>query len=438
MKLTRISLRLILLLLLPYFTSAEPPCPAPSSVRGRDVLALVEELAGPAYEGRMIGSAGGLLAARRLEGLLRTAGFGVEFQEFPERIGVLRGEARLEIRLPGGAPEAFEYRRDFRETVRGGWVGGQATGPLRVLETKQEEFPRGSVLLVPAASYDPENLDEYASRGAVGVILELPEGSPAQRTGYTGSPPGRLVEPRKGPVVLAVSKSAFRRLETAARGGAAVRMASPVRFEDVTGRNLIAVWNGDGGGVKPRLVLMAHYDHMGMDLDGRAFGGALDNASGAALVVRLAEALAGRNLSADFAVVLTDGEEINLSGSWTLANRPPFPLKGAAVLNLDMVGSGSDLPVSVFYNGDPASRGLADATAAALASAGFRPSLQAYVHNLDHAHLPRAGARAVSVCEYDTAVYHTKGDLPSLLSETELSALGEAFLRLALEELSIY
>lgn len=438
MKRTRISLRLILLLSLPYFASAEPPCPAPSSVRGRDILALVEELAGPAYEGRMIGSAGGLRAARKLAEILKTVGFGIEYQEFPERIGVLRGEARLEILLPGVAFEAFEYRGDFRETVRGGWVGGSAEGPLQILESARAEFPRGAVLLVPAALYDPEHLDEYAARGAAGVILELPEGSPAQRTGYAGNPPGRLVEPREGPVVLVVSKSAFRRLETAARRGATARVASPVRFEDVTGRNLIAVWNGDGGDFSPRLVLMAHYDHMGTDLDGRPFGGALDNASGTALVVRLAEALAGRNLPVDFAVVLTDGEEINLSGSWTLANRPPFPLKDAAVLNLDMVGSGSDLPVSVFFNGDPTSRGLADATAAALASAGFRPSLQAYVHNLDHAHLPRAGARAVSVCEYDTAVYHTKGDLPSLLSEAELSALGEAFLRLALKELSTF
>ncbi|MCK7481051.1 MAG: M28 family peptidase [Candidatus Moduliflexus flocculans] len=205
--------------------------------------------------------------------------------------------------------------------------------------------------------YDPENPDGYAARGAAGVILELPEGSPAQRTGYTGSPPGRLVEPREGPVMLAVSKSAFRRLETAAReGGSPHCKPGPVRGCDrqepdrglERRRRKLPAPAGADGALRP---------HGYGRWTGRTFAGALDNASGAALVVRLAEALAGRNLPADFAVVLTDGEEINLSGSWTLANRPPFPLRGAAVLNLDMVGSGSDLPVSVFFNGDPCQAG---------------------------------------------------------------------------------
>ncbi len=425
----------ILFLAAVLFSVAEQGPRIPASVDGGKVLSLVEELAAAEYEGRMIGSPGGRRAAERLAGILRKAGYEIRFQEFPERPGYNRGDAGLEIFLPGGGREVFEYRRDFRETPRGGWTGGGVEGPLFLLENRRGEFPGGSVLLVPASAYNPADLGTFADRGAAGVILELPEGSPAQRTGYTGAAPGALVEAKRGMIVLAVSPDAYARLVEACGKKARVRMASPVRFEDARGRNVIAAWNGDGGAFMPEFALMAHYDHVGTDADGSHFPGALDNASGAALAVRIAEAVARRSPTVDFALVLTDGEEVNLGGSWALAAGQPFPLKGVRVINLDMVGSRSDMALTVFHNGDPGSRELAAAILAMLNEAGFRAFERAPVYNLDHAHLPRAGARAVSICEYDTSVYHTKGDLPGLLSESELTLLGEALLRLVLQEL---
>lgn len=412
--------------------TAETPVPR---VSGDEVLALAAELSGPRYEGRMIGTEGGLRAAGLLEGILRKAGYRVQFQEFPERPGYNRGEAGLEAILPGGDRLVFVYREDFRETARGGWTGGSAEGPLRMLETRGQTFAGGSVLLIPASVYDPSALDSYAARGARGVILELPEGSPAQRSGYTGAAPGALVEPRQGMIVLAVSSEAFRRLADAAAANARVRMASPVRFQDARGRNIIASWNGDGGDFRPKLAFLAHYDHMGTDADGSRFPGALDNASGTALAVRLAEAVARRAPRADFALVLTDGEEVNLGGAWALARSQPFPLQGVSVVNLDMVGSRADMELSVFHNGDSGSRQLADRIAEVIREAGFAAIPRSPVYNLDHGHLPRAGARAVSVCEYDTTLYHTKEDLPENLSAPELSALGGGLLKFALEEL---
>lgn len=422
------------LILLCSVLSAAAEAPVPR-ISGDEVLALAAELSGPLYEGRGIGTEGGRRAAGLLEGILRKAGYRVQFQDFPERPGLNRGEAVLEAILPGGARQTFVYRKDFRETARGGWTGGTAEGPLRLLEARGQDFPGGRILLIPASLYDPAALDSYAARGAKGVILELPEGSPAQRSGYTGAAPGALVEPKQGMIVLAVSSDAFRRLADAAAGKARVRMASPVRFEDARGRNIVAAWNGDGGDFRPKLAFIAHYDHMGTDADGSRFPGALDNASGTALAVRLAEAIALGSTRADFALVLTDGEEVNLGGSWALVRDPPFPLRGVSVVNLDMVGSRADMELSVFHNGDPGSRQLADRIAGVVREAGFTVMLRSPVYNLDHGHLPRAGARAVSVCEYDTTLYHTKEDLPENLSAPELSALGGVLLKFALEEL---
>ena len=101
---------------------------------------------------------------------------------------------------------------------------------------------------------------------------------------------------------------------------------------------------------RPATVLIgAHYDHLGMggsrSLSFTSSGihnGADDNASGVALLLGLAEYLAGReDLPVNFLLVLYSGHEIGLFGSAAfermLAHRRRFG-RIAAVVNLDMVG----------------------------------------------------------------------------------------------------
>ena len=392
---------------------------------GQDILALATELASAGYAGRLAGSAGGRAAAELLAGRLRDAGYEVRFQEFPLRVAVNDGPVRLEAVMPDGVVRTFAYREDFREVVRGGWMGGEAEGPSFVADSVDGSFPRGAVVLLPARLYSPEVVRVFADGGAAGLVVELPAGSPAQRPLYAGQDPGRLVEPLEGPVVLAVSTPAFGELVTLAASSVRLRVASPVRFADATGRNIVATRDGDGGGPRPRFVLMAHYDHVGADPDGSWFPGALDNASGTASVVELAEALAAAAPGADLAVVLTDGEEAGLYGAQALAREPPFPLRGLDVVNMDMAGSRADLELAVYSNGDDAGLELARRVVDALRAAGFRASSQYPVVNVDHSPLTYAGAAGVTICEYDESAYHTKADVPADLDADELDRLAD-------------
>lgn len=411
------------------------PASAAPDIDGAAVLALATELAGPAYSGRALGSPGGALAAELLAGRLRDAGFAVASKDFPERVPVNSGEALLETVVPGGATERYAWREDFREIARGGYEGGSAEGPLFLVSDPDAGFPRGSILLVPGLLYDAEDDASYAARGAAGLVCELVGTDPARRPLWAGQAPGELVEPKQGFVKLGVSAGAFARLAASAPG-TRLRIASPLRFVDATGRDLVATRDGDGGGAEPRLVVCAHYDHVGADRDGSFFPGALDNATGAAMALALGEALARVLPGADLAVLLLDGEEVNLSGSTAFARAPDFPLAGVAVLNLDMLGSRADLPVSVYSLGDPAGTKLALSLVAALEEEGFRAAHEAPVRNLDHTPFSMAGARAASVTEYDTVDYHTKRDLPSGLSEDELDRLGDALAAWALAEIA--
>jgi len=111
------------------------------------------------------------------------------------------------------------------------------------------------------------------------------------------------------------------------RGGAAV-----------TGVNLIGVIPGTGGSDRA-LVVMAHYDHVGVR-DGQIYNGADDNASGTATVLAIAAALKRQAPLHDVILALVDGEEGGLSGARAMVADPAFkPLleRTALAVNLDMV-----------------------------------------------------------------------------------------------------
>lgn len=90
------------------------------------------------------------------------------------------------------------------------------------------------------------------------------------------------------------------------------------------------------------VVVMAHYDHLGICRpDGapdRICNGAVDNASGVAALITVAERVAKMKLDRDVWFVATSAEEWGLLGAKAFADRPPLPLNAIiAGFNLDTI-----------------------------------------------------------------------------------------------------
>jgi hypothetical protein len=90
------------------------------------------------------------------------------------------------------------------------------------------------------------------------------------------------------------------------------------------------------------VVIMAHYDHLGLcaaeTASDRICNGAVDNASGVAAVIAVAERVAKMRLDRDVWFVATDAEEWGLLGAKAFAERPPLPLgQIVAGFNLDTI-----------------------------------------------------------------------------------------------------
>ena len=90
------------------------------------------------------------------------------------------------------------------------------------------------------------------------------------------------------------------------------------------------------------VVVMAHYDHLGLCLPegaaDRVCNGANDNASGIAAIIAVAERVARMKLDRDVWFVATGAEEWGLFGARAFADSPPVPLdRIIAGFNLDTI-----------------------------------------------------------------------------------------------------
>jgi Zn-dependent M28 family amino/carboxypeptidase len=108
-----------------------------------------------------------------------------------------------------------------------------------------------------------------------------------------------------------------------------------------TSNNVVAVARG----TKPDgkiVVVMAHWDHVGIcmpeEAADRICNGAVDNASGVAALVAVAEKVAAMRLDRDVWFIVTSGEEWGLLGAKAIAEKPPFALASVvAGFNLDTI-----------------------------------------------------------------------------------------------------
>lgn len=90
------------------------------------------------------------------------------------------------------------------------------------------------------------------------------------------------------------------------------------------------------------VIVMAHWDHLGLCLPegtaDRICNGAVDNASGIAAMIAVAERVAGMMLDRDVWFVATGAEEWGLLGALAFADNPPLPLASfIAGFNLDTI-----------------------------------------------------------------------------------------------------
>ena len=117
---------------------------------------------------------------------------------------------------------------------------------------------------------------------------------------------------------------------------------SIVPQEQDTGWDLVGLYPGTNPALAHEtIVLMAHYDHLGVDETGAVFNGAFDNAAAVALLLELARVLITEEVSLERSVafLFTDDEEAGLDGARAWINASTLPAEDIVFgISLDPLG----------------------------------------------------------------------------------------------------
>jgi Zn-dependent M28 family amino/carboxypeptidase len=127
----------------------------------------------------------------------------------------------------------------------------------------------------------------------------------------------------------------------------AVSLHLDIQRKPTVSANLLGMVEGSDPDLRREYVLIgAHLDHVGMNMDGYVFNGADDNGSGSVGVLQCAKAFATNPIKPKRSILFAHwtGEEKGLLGSRYFAEFPPFPIENiVACINLDMISRDTTL-----------------------------------------------------------------------------------------------
>ena len=456
--------------------TASPESRVIAQLRPATIWGALRFLSDDALEGRGTGARGGELAAHYLASQFMAMGLepagdsGTWFHNVP--IITLVPSATIAV-SGGSAPHTLRFRDDFvawaerpdslvtvsAELV---FVGFGIAAPEWQWDDYKGVDVRGKILVMLVNDPGLRNpdifrgriltyygrwtykLEEAARRGAAGVLLVHNDtmatyGWETVRNSWTGDQVRLLTPPTslafagwiQQPVAAALLGAQGFDLDRMMRDAAtrlshpvftginvSVTVHSTVRYSSAP--NVVARWRGSDSTLRNEVVAVtAHYDHHGIVAPVRGdsiMNGAVDNASGTASILGVAEAFARSGVRPRRSVLFVafTGEEKGLLGSGAFAQRPPVPLgRMAAVFNVDETNLFSATRDIAALGTDQSSLG-AVLTRAARAE-GLRVTtdssalLRGSFFRSDHFPLAKAGVPALSWESGHDAVGHPAG-----------------------------
>ncbi|MBN2431205.1 MAG: M20/M25/M40 family metallo-hydrolase [Acidobacteria bacterium] len=349
-------------------------------IRAAEIYERVSEFSSPAYEGRLTGTTGYARAARRAADLFREWGLAPLSEDYLQEFSVRYTEVRQ-------ASLTLRIQTESREEV----IEGEYFSNFYPLNFSGHGTVAAPVVFAGYGLSAPEyGHDDYAGLAVTDKIVMIIKGAPppregedwtvyddhrfrtanARRHGAAGllyiyrpvaNPNGDHLE--NFPMVQISTEMADAVLKASGTSVEALKpllnlrrnvsfvtkatadLAVQAERRLGTGYNVVAFLPGsDPERQKEAVVIGAHLDHTG------AWPvltpGADDNASGVAVVLAIARAMAQAGVRSPRSIVfvLFGGEEMGLLGSRRFAERPPAPIqKIHFVLNTDMVGAGPDI-----------------------------------------------------------------------------------------------
>jgi len=126
-----------------------------------------------------------------------------------------------------------------------------------------------------------------------------------------------------------------------------VNCSIPYEASETSINNVMGYLEGTDSSLPP-IIVSAHFDHIGTDLNGTVYSGALDNASGLSFMLEMSRYLTSLGKPSRSILFLGfNAEEFGCLGSNAFINEYKDSIKGSKVFNFDMIGSNNNVPLCI-------------------------------------------------------------------------------------------
>ena len=121
----------------------------------------------------------------------------------------------------------------------------------------------------------------------------------------------------------------------------------PMEVSKTSINNVMGYMEGKDTTASP-IIVSAHFDHLGTDLNGTVYSGALDNASGLSFMLEMSKYLTSLG-KPDRSILFLgfNAEEFGCLGSNAFISKYKADIKNSKVFNFDMIGSNSPVPLCI-------------------------------------------------------------------------------------------
>ncbi|MTI95069.1 MAG: Zn-dependent exopeptidase M28 [Firmicutes bacterium] len=341
-------------------------------------LETIQELTLPKYGGRLTGTEGNALTVDYIAEYFQSIGLESHHsltdyrQGYEQKVILTEATPELSIVNPtGDAVKEFKFAHDFQFMTF--WPGlkieGDVQGEIAVIKDEPtlndiqsyaDKFVIIDQPLIPGGHPDGPHAilqkilaSDYKVKG---IIFNLDSRlndsynitpniyqvvTDYRQTGFNND---------DGPFVLYCTQDVFDELAGAADDNLELSVSAYYIYKDAEVANVIGIIPGVDEELQDNAIIIgAHLDHVGENKDGTYQPGALDNASGVAAMMEIAGTLQAAGFSPDKSIVFVafNGEEMGLFGSTNYVNNPLFPLTKTTVINMDMVGSKEEVPLTI-------------------------------------------------------------------------------------------
>lgn len=194
----------------------------------------------------------------------------------------------------------------------------------------------------------------------------------------------------------------------------------PYKQSNTKVQNVVGCIKGKNKNLSP-IVLSAHFDHLGEDLSGNIYHGALDNASGTCFILEMAHYLESLGKpDRDIIIAAFNGEEFGFKGSSAFLKEYGYNLKNAEVFNFDMIGAKSSIPLSIMGSkSDTSNTPLIKSLSNLCKDTHVKYNLM-FENSSDHTSFRQNNIDAVSFCNDDISRIHTPKDTGNFIDEKSI------------------